>query len=142
MKKLIWILFFLTLKSTAQSSINKEIEYFEIKSKSKIDSTFIIMNAGKTVKVRAGKEKFVNEEDRDLLKKFINDLFVTKKYRVFTLIEKIEGFKYSSDQILIINLKFNENERDTYYIDLSVPNYKVVYSDEFKAFLKLFYNIR
>lgn len=142
MKKLIYIIFFLTLNSTGQSLGIKEIQFFEIMSRSEIDSTRIIVNSERAVKSHKGKDILINEKDKESLKKFIINLFVTKKYNVFKCREKVEGFSYSANQILTINVTFNENEKDMYYVDLSKSNYKVEYSDEFKAFLKLFYNIR
>jgi|GEM_PF-6719345 len=142
MRKLIYIIFFLTLNTTAQSLSIKRIESFEIKSKSEIDSTLVIVDDKRAIKKHFGKDIVINEKDKELLKKSIIDLFVTKKYSVFKCREKVEGFSYSSNQILIVNIKYNENEKDIYYVDLSTPNYKVEYSYEFKAFLKIFYGIR
>jgi|SRR5690606_10400513 len=142
MRKFIYILFFLTLQTTAQPLVSKEINSFEVNLKSDIDSTFLVIDAEKAIKKHMGKDILIDEKEKELLQQLITDLFVTKKYSIFKCRQKIQGFSYSSDQILTINVKFNENEKDMYYIDLCLPNYKVEYSDKFKDFLKVFYSIR
>ena len=138
MKNLIFIFLFCSLNSAAQT-INKQITYLEIKSKGVIDSTLVIINSNRIVSIKNGEEKIINTKYKEPLLQFIKDFFITKNAPIFKQRERIEGYTYSEHYSLTINVTFNDNEKDNYYINLSEDNYKVEYSEEFKEFLKFFY---
>ena len=136
------MLFLVSSQVMSQNLNTKSIESIEILSKSSIDSSVIIIDSQKSVEIEENKTARLSNEEVLLIKEYISTIFIYKKANVFEKIEKIEGFRYSSKQTLNITVKFNENEQDIYIVNLSLPDYKVYYSDEFKKFLRVLYKLR
>jgi len=142
MKLLLSILFFVPLQVVSQNFNNKSIESIEILSKAVIDETRIIIDSQSAIEINENKTVPLTNEDVILIKEYISDLFITKKYNVFNKIEKANGFRYSELQKLIITVQFNESEKDIYNVNLTPYNYKVEYSEEFKKLLKVLFKLR
>src|SRR5690606_4207720 len=102
MKLLLSILFFVPLQVVSQNFNNKSIESIEILSKAVIDETRIIIDSQSAIEINENKTVPLTNEDVILIKEYISDLFITKKYNVFNKIEKANGFRYSELQKLII----------------------------------------
>ncbi|WP_177763439.1 hypothetical protein [Flavobacterium sp. I3-2] len=56
-------------------------------------------------------------------------------------IERIDGYTYSSNDLMSIYVKYNEIESEEYKLNLSVSNYKIEYSEEFKEFLRFYFRL-
>ncbi len=140
MRCLVFVLLFIVSQVNAQSEI-KKIKSFTIESSSGFDSTIIISDDRSIIRQRGDLVKNLNESDKLTLEKFITDLFVIKKCSIVKKIERIDGYTYSSNDLMSIYVKYNEIESEEYKLNLSVSNYKIEYSEEFKEFLRFYFRL-
>ena len=140
MRCLVFVLLFIVSQVNAQSEI-KKIKSFTIESSTGFDSTIIISDDRSIIRQRGDLVKNLNESDKLTLEKFITDLFVIKKYSIVRKIERIDGYTYSSNDLMSIYVKYNEIESEEYKLNLSVSNYKIEYSEEFKEFLRFYFRL-